>query len=163
MKVSIAILKAPWPEGAEVGDVVAFEGPVPAWAAGKCQPAAEDAEVDHVYEPVLHERGDDDEPRVGDPLTQAHLNAMAQARRAVEGMRDQLQALDGERSDLASKLKAAEDANDQLKLETAGAKRDLDALKVDSAKTIDGLREQLKAAETALATAQKTGTNAKKG
>lgn len=163
MKVTITTLKAPWPEGAKVGDVVAFEGPVPAWAAGKCQPAAEDVEVDHVYEPVVQDRGGDGEPRVGDPLTQVHLDAMAHARRTVDGMRDQLQALDGERSDLASKLKAAEDAKDRLKLEIAGVKHDLDALKVDSAKTIDGLREQLKAAENALAIAQKPGTNAKKG
>lgn len=43
-KVTITHMKAPWPEGAKVGDVVAFEGAVPAWAAGKCAPAPDDAE-----------------------------------------------------------------------------------------------------------------------
>jgi uncharacterized protein (DUF58 family) len=44
MKHEITFLKAPWPLGAKVGDVVEFDQ-VPAWALGKCKPAAEDAEV----------------------------------------------------------------------------------------------------------------------
>lgn len=165
MKVRITNMKAPWPKGSGIGAVVSFEGDTaPGWAVGKFARVGDDVTADFSYEPAAQAgRDEGDEPRVGDPLTQAHLDAMAHARRAVDAMRDQLQALDGERSDLASKLKAAEDAKDQLKLETAGAKRDLDALKVDSAKTIDGLREQLKAAEGALATAQKPGATAKKG
>lgn len=40
MKVTITHLKAPWPEGAKVGDVVEVDGEViPGWAAGKCKPA----------------------------------------------------------------------------------------------------------------------------
>lgn len=49
MKARITQLKAPWPSGAVVGHVVHFEaGSVPAWAVGKCEPAGEDAQADHV-------------------------------------------------------------------------------------------------------------------
>lgn len=42
MKARITHQKAPWPEGALVGTVVAFEaGVAPAWAAGKFVPAEE--------------------------------------------------------------------------------------------------------------------------
>lgn len=44
MKLTITHLKAPWPEGAKVGDVLELPS-VPAWALGKCQPADDDAEV----------------------------------------------------------------------------------------------------------------------
>lgn len=44
MKLTITHLKAPWPEGAKVGDVVEFAG-LPAWAVGKCKPADDEAEV----------------------------------------------------------------------------------------------------------------------
>ena len=44
MKVRITFLKAPWPPGAVVGDVLEVEA-VPPWALGKCVDAAEDAEV----------------------------------------------------------------------------------------------------------------------
>lgn len=47
-KVTITHMKAPWPEGAKVGDVVAFDGEVPAWAVGKCTPASDDAEAVNV-------------------------------------------------------------------------------------------------------------------
>lgn len=40
----ITHLKAPWPSGAVVGDVIELER-VPAWALGKCEPAPEGAEA----------------------------------------------------------------------------------------------------------------------
>lgn len=43
-KHTITHLKAPWPHGAKIGDVVEFEV-VPVWAAGKFAAAADDAEV----------------------------------------------------------------------------------------------------------------------
>ncbi len=50
MKVVVTALKAPWPAGATVGSVVEFQGGmVPSWALGKCQPAADDAEVTHAF------------------------------------------------------------------------------------------------------------------
>jgi hypothetical protein len=37
MKITITALKAPWPEGSQVGSVVELEGDkLPAWAVGKC-------------------------------------------------------------------------------------------------------------------------------
>lgn len=45
MKATITALKAPWPAGAAIGDVVELPEPLPAWALGKCVPAADDAEV----------------------------------------------------------------------------------------------------------------------
>lgn len=42
MKLTITHLKAPWPAGAAIGDVIDLPS-VPPWALGKCAPAAEDA------------------------------------------------------------------------------------------------------------------------
>lgn len=42
MLYRITFLKAPWPYGAVVGDVIDMDH-VPAWALGKCEPAGDDA------------------------------------------------------------------------------------------------------------------------
>lgn len=42
MLYRITFLKAPWPAGAKVGDVLELAS-VPAWALGKCEPAGDDA------------------------------------------------------------------------------------------------------------------------
>jgi hypothetical protein len=52
MKYVITFLKAPWPLGARVGDVIELDH-VPAWAVGKCSPAADDAEVTVSFAPAL--------------------------------------------------------------------------------------------------------------
>lgn len=44
MKLTITQLKAPWPNGAKVGDVIEL-AEQPAWAVGKCSIADDDAEV----------------------------------------------------------------------------------------------------------------------
>lgn len=44
MKLTITHLKAPWPTGAVVGDVIELAS-VPAWAVGKCAPADDGATV----------------------------------------------------------------------------------------------------------------------
>lgn len=44
MKLAITHLKAPWPTGAVVGDVIELAN-VPTWAVGKCAPADDDAAV----------------------------------------------------------------------------------------------------------------------
>lgn len=47
MKLLVTHLKAPWPNGTKVGDVVTIKGnAVPAWAAGKCSVLPEDDEGD---------------------------------------------------------------------------------------------------------------------
>jgi hypothetical protein len=47
VKVTVTHLKAPWPAGTVPGHVVDFPGldAIPAWAVGKCVPAADDAEA----------------------------------------------------------------------------------------------------------------------
>lgn len=44
MKLTITHLKAPWPTGAVVGDVIELAS-VPTWAVGKCAPADDSATV----------------------------------------------------------------------------------------------------------------------
>lgn len=44
MKVRIDVLKAPWPAGAKVGDVLEFDHISPAFV-GKCSEVSEDTEV----------------------------------------------------------------------------------------------------------------------
>lgn len=48
MKLTITHLKAPWPAGAAIGDVIELPS-VPPWALGKCAPAAEDAAATVVF------------------------------------------------------------------------------------------------------------------
>ena len=46
MKVRITYMKAPWPQGAGVGDVVEVKGDViPQWAVNKCVPVTDDVPV----------------------------------------------------------------------------------------------------------------------
>lgn len=56
MLYEITHLKAPWPLGAVVGDVVDLPE-VPVWGAGKCKPAADGAEAT-VGEPLPAIDGD---------------------------------------------------------------------------------------------------------
>lgn len=53
MKVTVTHLKAPWPAGTEPGHVVELLGvdAIPAWAVGKCVPAADDAEALATWSP----------------------------------------------------------------------------------------------------------------
>lgn len=54
MKLTITHMKAPWPAGAQVGDVVELDvAEVPGWAVGKCTPAADDAPATVKSEPEL--------------------------------------------------------------------------------------------------------------
>lgn len=74
MKVRITHLKAPWPEGALVGDVLEVRV-LPAWAIGKCEPAEDDAEVTvELPEPVAPEAPQDKAAEMVE-----HFRAQAQA------------------------------------------------------------------------------------
>lgn len=54
MKVTVTHLKAPWPQGCAPGDVVELAADhIPAWAVGKCVPAADDAPATHSLVPQL--------------------------------------------------------------------------------------------------------------
>lgn len=74
MKLRITHLKAPWPEGAKVGDVVELDvSAVPAWAVGKCELIHEDAE------PALKaDDGDPDEKAAAEALAAAEAQALAE-------------------------------------------------------------------------------------
>lgn len=51
MKARITHMKAPWPSGAKVGQLVEFNaGAIPAWALGKCVQVGDDAVADHTVE-----------------------------------------------------------------------------------------------------------------
>lgn len=54
MKVRITHLKAPWPAGSGVGDVLELAD-VPAWAVGKCEPVPDDVAPSVKTEPVKPE------------------------------------------------------------------------------------------------------------
>ena len=68
MKLTITHLKAPWPQGAVVGGVIELAS-VPAWAVGKCVPAADDAEVTVGAKPAAAEA--ESEPSIDDLRAQA--------------------------------------------------------------------------------------------
>lgn len=51
MNVRITRLKAPWPEGAQIGSIISFKADAPAWATGKHVLAPDDAKADFTYEP----------------------------------------------------------------------------------------------------------------
>lgn len=160
MKVTITTLKAPWPEGAKVGDVVAFEGSVPAWAAGKCKPATDDAEVDHVYEPPVVGGTGTELPSIDAintlvtdlkaQLADAELRHNSQAN-TIRQLVEEVKAGAAEARDLGEKLATADAANAKLTAEKAAA--DADA---------KDAREKLATAEAALAAAPPKQT-AKKG
>lgn len=57
----ITHLKAPWPAGAAVGSVIEL-GAVPAWATGKCEPAAEGAEATVAFPPPAAEQPSEPAP-----------------------------------------------------------------------------------------------------
>jgi hypothetical protein len=68
MLLTITHLKAPWPQGAVVGDVIDLLG-VPSWALGKCT-AAPDGAVVTIAQPAAEqpaEQQEADKPRRGRP------------------------------------------------------------------------------------------------
>lgn len=68
MKLTITHLKAPWPAGAVVGSVIELAS-VPAWAVGKCVPAADDAVVTVGVKPAV--AASESEPSIDDLRAQA--------------------------------------------------------------------------------------------
>lgn len=125
MKVIIQTLKAPWPEGARVGDVVSFEAETaPAWAAGKYTLAPEEAEADFQYEPKLAQpleaTGSTPNPAEvkiaaarSDANEQARLELNARvlaAEQALAVVKADLEASLGRESTLQEQLTAAEQA-----------------------------------------------------
>lgn len=134
MLYEIKVLKAPWPQGAKVGDVVDMPY-LPVWAQGKCVTAADGAEesiefeepvpADGVGRPLLPGQGDADAQILVVNAELADLRAkLAAADDEVVRLLDLLQAASGaqegaaqerdtavaEATDLRAKLAAAEQA-----------------------------------------------------
>ena len=51
MLVQITHLKAPWPDGAQVGDTISFDV-LPAWALGKCEIVADAPQPEFIVNPA---------------------------------------------------------------------------------------------------------------
>lgn len=134
MKVVITHLKAPWPAGAAVGDIielVGFHGELPGWAEGKCTPAADDAEASQVLERVA--------PAIleAPPKPAAVLLAEAEAKLAalsaelaeaqatiakLQGPSEEQAAIEAQAA--AEKAEAEQKAAHTAKLQAAGVKVD---------------------------------------
>jgi regulator of protease activity HflC (stomatin/prohibitin superfamily) len=107
VKVTITQLKAPWPIGAQVGDVIELQGfdGMPGWAEGKCKPAADDAEASQVLvraEPVQAEAAPEAAPADASALAAAEA-LLAEARTEADELRAMV-------ADLQGRLAAAEAA-----------------------------------------------------
>jgi hypothetical protein len=106
MKVKITSVKAPWPSGAQVGDVVEFEGDkAPAWAAGKFTPAPDDAEAAHKYLPQLEVHGDGTGP-VLPAIGEVNL-AVAELQQQLSSAGETIRSLQAENITLHEQLVAA--------------------------------------------------------
>jgi hypothetical protein len=118
LRVRIAYLHAPWPEGAKVGHIVEFPGgQVPAWALGKCAIVPSSTPADFVHQP----------PQPAAPVTAAapawdrlSLTGSTPEGRAAELKRLRADLADAEATvaDLTPKLAAAKErrqrASDRL-------------------------------------------------
>ncbi len=91
MKVTVTHLKAPWPVGTAPGHVVDFAGldAIPAWAVGKCVPAADDAEAVSSWPVVVAPAELTGEP-VQQPLTAITVNLGEAGEVAGDGSGDAL-------------------------------------------------------------------------
>lgn len=147
MKVIIQTLKAPWPTGAKVGDVVAFEGDTaPAWAVGKYTPASENATADHHYEPKLIARNGSGQalPSAGADEAQARASLAAaedQARQEREAaIRHAFEELKAQRDQAVQQHEAVQAALAAALEREVSLQQQLDAaLAAPAAKTRDDL------------------------
>jgi hypothetical protein len=115
VRVRIAYMGAPWPEGAKVGHVVEFPaGQVPSWALGKCQAVSDTTPADFVHQPaaeVCH---------VPQPAPALWMAAPAQAEGSGTYAEQLQQALDrvaraeAELAPLLARRKAAADEVERL-------------------------------------------------
>lgn len=120
MKVTITQLKAPWPMGAKVGDVIELQGfdGMPDWAKGKCRPVADDAEAAQVLERSALPKVEVKAPTKAEPAAPAvdpdALAAaealLAEARTEADELRARVVAAEAESAKLREALAAAEQA-----------------------------------------------------
>lgn len=88
MLYEIKALKAPWPAGVKVGDVIDMPY-LPAWAEGKCSVALDNAEADFVYEP---KEEIDDSGQAGAKKARGNQDRELAILQAVEQLQEQLAA-----------------------------------------------------------------------
>lgn len=126
MKVTVSHLKAPWPAGVAVGNVVDLQGvdKLPAWCLGKCEQVADETEAAFVWSPPAPVEeaaalppADGDEAQIQAALRAAAEQEVAELRRMLAAAEAALAAkgaeLDKALADLAetgTKLAAAEAA-----------------------------------------------------
>ncbi len=158
MKYRIEVLKAPWPKGAVVGDVIEFAS-LPTWAAGKCVPAGDDAEV-------TVEFGDDDQPAAPerdklDELREAAHGALDRQRQEhlveMQALRDQFDAEVAKGSKLQERFDALTSEFGDLREKLAAADGAAQAARAEA----EQARTKLAKAEEDLAASQKALADAK--
>lgn len=151
MKVIITALKAPWPEGAMVGETVELKVDIlPAWALGKCTITDSKAKADHVYGPA--------ETAAESADTKA-VEGMAAAQKFIDDLRTaHAIEVDDLRSTIAAGSTALQEAlaeADSLRAELQ-ALRDKQAAESDDAKAAASIAMAEKQAEAERGAAGKT-------
>lgn len=106
-KHTITHLKAPWPLGAKVGDVIELAH-VPAWAMGKCSPAGDDAEVTAAFESkaITVNIVPNDEALEAESKAQAEAQALADAEAKAKSEAEARQALEAEAKAMGVEFRA---------------------------------------------------------
>lgn len=113
MLYKIKALKAPWPKGAKVGDVIDMPY-LPAWAEGKCSVALDGAKADFTYDPqdvVVKDAAGAAASSDALHLEVVELREKLTAAEAVNStLKTDKESVDAEAKQLREKLTAAETA-----------------------------------------------------
>ena len=120
MLYEIKFLKAPWPEGAKVGDVVDMPY-LPVWAVGKCNIALDGAAATIEFpEPVAADGVN--RPLEGNGTGQA-LPTVEAINAEIAGLREKLAAADQAKDDLQMQLQGTNEAFNEMSAARAAAER----------------------------------------
>jgi hypothetical protein len=90
MKVTVTHLKAPWPRGSRLGDVVEVGASLPGCFAGKCLVATPGAEADHIYVPPVVVQGGGGS---GPPTLPSAAHEVAELRTQLAAAQEEVAAL----------------------------------------------------------------------
>lgn len=157
MLYEIKVLKAPWPQGAKVGDVIDMPY-LPAWAEGKCSVARDGAEADFTLERKDVVEGDGAGAAL--PSGEAINAQVADLQRQLSETEGRASGLSDTVGRLLDELKegVSEALVTEKKLSDAeSAKAALLKDKATAEDEIKQLREKLAASESALAAAKPKG------
>lgn len=148
-------LKAPWPKGAKVGDIIEFDV-LPGWAAGKCEQGGSqptvfaDQEVSGDGSGAALAPADPDAAKIAAAMADAAEQDRLERARIMAEQKATLEAQGKTIESLIADVKAGLAESQKLEQQLAAAKADLEASLAREAK----LQEQLATAEQALATAK---------